>query len=430
MENKSQKTQPRDGVLFTWTRTDSTTPFCGPAGVFGVTPLEWKREVIILNNSSQKMDLIYEPNHVMNLLHRAAHQMRAVKFEAMNIEISRYHWNEINDKIVELEERFYQDLSTLLNQPDFPAVKVLVINPEYLTPISILLTKFSDSLVELDIHIKVVWIKYERISNKNYEFPEDLMFPRLKKLTLKFSDHRFGYLRKEGDPYKIAGSKSLKILLKASLRIVELALKNYGRLPCNFGCFKNLRKLTIYGKNKFFQTLLHLHDCLTKFLTLPTDKLRSFKLVFRDVDVQDDAEKALLCFLQKQRQSLKNLTLSFILIRRKNRIPIHGIHRVTLPRCMPNLEKLWISVEDDKLGSDSAHGFKLRTQIRKEKSRDFEIIEDTSKAPWVVRDGRECGQGLLCRGCNGSLVFGKLREFRRDNLDSDHSDSQLEIESE
>ncbi|OXA45164.1 hypothetical protein Fcan01_20298 [Folsomia candida] len=329
--------------------------------------------------------------------------MKALKFEAMHITIWRPGWKcEKGQQIVKLVERFSQDFSTFINQPDFHPIKILTINADYLTPISTLLTKFCPSLEEVNIQFNKVWIKDEQILDKS-GFPDDLMFPKLKKLTLNFSQDS----RIVDDDLEISDSKSFHKLVQASNGIEELVLKNYVKLPCDLNSFKNLRKITIYGRKEYVMTLLKLHDCLTQFVALPTGQLRSFKLVYDDIGVQRRSETPLLCFLQQQRQSLENLTLSFT-FRSLDLNSCLYLQGIVLPRCMPSLKKLWISLEDERAGTDSSHGFKLASQLAKE-AGDFEVVADRSKAPCVLREGEECGLES-CPGCNNSLVYGREKE--------------------
>ncbi|OXA44306.1 uncharacterized protein LOC118438313 [Folsomia candida] len=339
--------------------------------------------------------LILNPYYTTNRFD--THRMKGLKFDAMNIDIwpeaSTCHMrdNPNRDKAV---IKFNQDFSAFINHPDFHPLKVLTMNVDYLTPISTLLTKFCPSLEELDIQINMMWINDEKILDKS-GFPEDLRFPKLKKLTLEFCDHA------RGDLNKMSDSKCLAQLLQATCKIEELVLKNYGKLPGNFDSFENLRKITIYGGRKYNVEILNLHDFLVQFMTLPTDQLSSFKLDIGWIPVQSMPEEALLNFLEKQRQSLENLEIS---------VNAGFFYQcIKVPRCMPKLKKLWISVTPERKWV-WAWGFKLSSQLAKG-SGDFTIASDSEilEAPLVAREGSKCGQ-KSCPSCNDSLVYGTRKK--------------------
>ncbi|OXA64578.1 hypothetical protein Fcan01_00702 [Folsomia candida] len=337
-------------------------------------------------------ELIRNPNYITNRFSWKTYRMMELKFDAMNIDIWPQKWNyqtRDNDDRIKAMIKFNQDLAAFIN-PDFHPLKVLTMNIDYLTPISILLSKFCPSLEEIYIQVNMLWINDKKISG----FPEDLMFPKLKKLTLEFSEHT------RGDLQKMSDSKSLAHLLQAANGIEDLVLQNYAKLPLSeFDSFKNLRKLTIYNQREYQVRILSLHDFLTQFMTLPKGQLRSFKLVTRGTEIQSTPEDALLSFFQNQRQSLQNLELS---LNQRDDIKL-----IKLPRCMPNLRKLWISASDDRTGWNSSWGFKLGSQAAKEVGTfTVAVCSEMLLAPSVVQDGRKCTQ-KLCRSCNDSLVYGE-----------------------
>ncbi|XP_035702720.1 uncharacterized protein LOC118434078 isoform X1 [Folsomia candida] len=342
-------------------------------------------------------DLIRNPNCITNRFNWKTHRVKELKFDAMDIDIwPQVHTCETRDNSNRNKAmtKFNHDLSDFISQPDFHPLKMLKMNIDYLAPISILLSKFCPSLEEINIQINMLWINDE---NKS-AFPENLKFPKLKKLTFEFCE------QKTGDLNKMSGSESLAQVLQAARGIEELVLKNYAELPTDFDSFKNLRKITIYGQPEYNVDTFNLLDFLTQFMTLPADQLRSFRLIVAEIDVQHTPYDALLSFLQNQRQSLETLELS---LHSKDCMQI-----IKLPTCMPNLKRIWISSAIDsgsgRRGSHSSWGFKLRSQMEKEKSEDFTIESDseTYLTPFVVREGRECGRES-CPTCGDALVYGE-----------------------
>lgn len=339
-------------------------------------------------------NLIMDPNYLANRLHWKTYRMKELKFDAMKIDIWPQSYNyqtrdsEDRDKAM---IRFNQDFCAFINQPDFHPLKVLHMNIDYLTPISTLLSKSCSSLEEIYIQINMLWINDE---NKLDEpgFQEGLMFPKLKKLTLEFSEHE------QGDMEKMSESKSLVIFLKGATGIEELILRNYAKLPCEFNSFKNLRKITLHGRCEYSVETLNLRDFLTQFRSLPEGQLRSFKLVMCEINVQGtqvEIEKSLLHFLQNQQQSLENLDIFLT--------SSHHSQPLKLPRCMPKLKKLWISADIDWTGS--LWGVKLGSQVTK-KSGGFTPDFNSGMLPMVVRDRNKCSQES-CPGCNDTLAYGR-----------------------
>lgn len=151
-------------------------------------------------------DLVCNPNYLADQLQYKIHRMKELKFDAMNIRILQMEDNTNANNVKKAVLKFNQDFSSFINHPDFHPLKVLTMKIDYFTPNCILLTKFSHSLEEIDIQIKIRWIKDEIFPNKS-GFPEDLVFPKLKKLTLDFR-------KREGDDFeKLSESKSLAKLL-------------------------------------------------------------------------------------------------------------------------------------------------------------------------------------------------------------------------
>lgn len=60
------------------------------------------------------------------------------------------------------------------------------------------------------------------------------------------------------------------------------------------------------------------------------------------------------------------------------------------------------------MGSNSSWGFKVRSQVAKERSEDFTIANDseTTSLNGMLRVGRECGRES-CPGCSDALVYGE-----------------------
>ncbi|XP_035713785.1 uncharacterized protein LOC118438112 [Folsomia candida] len=293
--------------------------------------------------------------------------------------------------------KFNQDLSRFINQADSHPLNLLIMKIEYFTPICILLSRFSNPLVELNIQINKVWI-YDGNHHKS-GFPKDLRFPNLKKLTLEFFEH------KEGDLANISDSSCLAQLIQASSRIEELVLKNYAKLPTEFGTsFKNLRKITIFGQWEYNVQSLNLHDFLAQVMPLSANQLTSFTLDLPEILVQQGTKRdELLSFLQKHRRSLEYLELSI----RVQSCAHEPRPFIRVPRCMSNLKKVWISWNDHRGGSNSWWGFKLGSQLKGKEGEDF-TAEEMSEGPFVVREGRNCGQES-CRTCDDSLVYGEWR---------------------
>ncbi|XP_035700426.1 uncharacterized protein LOC110861179 isoform X2 [Folsomia candida] len=352
---------------------------------------------LVLNLTITMDNLIRDPNSLANRLHWKTHRMKGLKFDGMKINIwpqrSTYYIrdNEERDKAV---VKFNQDFSAFINHPDFHPVKVLTMNIDYLTPISTLLSKFCHSLEELTIQINMIWIRDE---NKT-RFLETLIFPKLKKLTLEFCQ------QEEGDLGKIRESKYLAQLLEGFKGIEQLVLKNYAKLPSDFGPFKNLRKITIYGGCNYNVEIFNLLDFLSQIGTLPADQVRSFKVEIDLIDVQVtpvEVEEALLCFLHNQAGSLENLELS-----------ARYTQPIKLPRCMPNLKKLWIGESLNWTESEFMWGAKLSSQVtKKSKGHMSEFRPDTLSL--VLWDGDECGQES-CRTCNDTLAFGRWNQDERE----------------
>lgn len=253
-------------------------------------------------------DIVENPNQVMNRFHYKNYRMKDLKFECMSIDISPVlHFcrksskaNPDRDKAM---LKFNQDFFEFINHPNFHALKVLNINIDYLIPIDNLLSKFCPFLEELYIQINMLWIDDE----KDFDKFEALKFPKLRKLSLEFSEHLVG------DLDKMSKSKYLETLLQSMSGIEELVLYNYVKLPANFEHFTNLKKISVISRGLYGVRLFNLLDFFTEFETLPKNHVESFTLVFGDVDVQETDEnikKELLHFLKKQRESLKYLTLN------------------------------------------------------------------------------------------------------------------------
>ncbi|OXA45348.1 hypothetical protein Fcan01_20031 [Folsomia candida] len=341
--------------------------------------------------------LITNPNYLWKKFYSKIQHMNELKFDAMNIEISQMNaiWTTIHALDLDIEViKFNQDFSQFINQSNFHPLKVLTMNIEYLPPTSVLLSKFCHSLEEIDILLNMSWINDEKPLNKSI-FPEDLIFPNLKKLTLGI------YKREPDDFEKISDSKSLAKLLQASARIEELIVTNFSKLQIDFDAFKYLRKITISGRYGYRGETFNLDDLLTQLVTLPEGQLRYFKIAVEMVLRETTPEETLICLLQRQRQRLENLYLSL------NSSP--QLKLIKLPRCMPNLKKLWISADYDRAtGSGSSWGLKLGAQLAKE-GVNFIASSEILETLRVVREGAKCNRES-CRTCSDSLVYGECRQ--------------------
>ncbi|XP_035715079.1 uncharacterized protein LOC118438644 isoform X1 [Folsomia candida] len=333
----------------------------------------------------------HDANHFLNRLYWKTHRFKHLKFDAMNISIYKkrfHHWVNYSEKPKPTEIKFNQDFSSFINHPDFHPLKSLKIDVDYLSPISTLLVKCYLSLEQLDIQVKLDWI----LDEKKATFPENLKFPKLRKLTLDFS-----YVQNNEI---VSNSVSLAGLILASNKVEELVIKKYTRLPADFGSFKNLKKITISGRRMLHWETFNFHEFLYQFITLPIGQLCSLKVFLPandELSTPVKIEESLFQLVENHRRTLQSLEIS--LNSRYFENPI------TLPRCMPNLKKLWIIIPDGDL---KQAGFIVGVRLSSQKGeKSHQNVDDSMKMPLVLRDGRECTH-RFCPSCgDDTLLYGK-----------------------